>query len=216
MPLGLFRPIISGSGSREVSGIVMKTIVGLAFAISAGYGISSEPDGLYFAEGSLGAKSADAEQFRNAWYSKHLRAMAEPVLVPRSGQKNYRFLWLRTFHHPVAVRVTNSDGMSQLIAVELDGAGGYEPGKEARRISRELTGAEMSSLEQELDEQNFWRLPSQEEVFGLDGSRWIIEACAKECHVIDRWTPNEGPARVLGERFLALAGWDFRGGDGYY
>src|SRR5688572_20568151 len=45
----------------------------------------------------------------DTWYSKHLRAMGEPSLVSLSSRgprdiEAYRFLWLPTWGHPVAVR----------------------------------------------------------------------------------------------------------------
>lgn len=36
----------------------------------------------------------------------------------------YRFLWLRTFHHPIAVAAVALEGGAQLRFVELDGRGG--------------------------------------------------------------------------------------------
>jgi hypothetical protein len=75
------------------------------------------------------------------WYSKHLRAMNQPSMwCGNEPDTEYRFTWLRTFHHPVVVRVTNTGNVTRIEAVELNGAGGYSPGKELRRISRPLTG----------------------------------------------------------------------------
>lgn len=40
------------------------------------------------------------------WYSKHLRAMKEHLLFNKKQDKlTFRFLWLRTFHNPIAIRI---------------------------------------------------------------------------------------------------------------
>jgi hypothetical protein len=59
----------------------------------------------YFPPGALDPSKADSDNFINGWYSNHLRAMSEPILKPAQGTRTYRFTWLRTFHHPVAVRI---------------------------------------------------------------------------------------------------------------
>src|SRR5215471_9631010 len=84
----------------------------------------------YFPEGSLGDTHAEHE-FAAAWYSKHLAALSEPPLWKVSRQhpavEEYRFLWLRTFHHPLSVRLTvASDSAGTLTYKETSGKGGYE------------------------------------------------------------------------------------------
>src|ERR1700683_1038859 len=72
-------------------------------------------------------------QFVVEWYSKPLKALGEPSfweLSQRSNQQVYRFLWLRSFSHPVAVRLElRPDGSAILTIQTTDGAGGYAPGK---------------------------------------------------------------------------------------
>src|SRR5262245_46652627 len=62
----------------------------------------------YFAQTPLAGHPWHS-QFRSDWYSRHLRAMNEvalPFLV--NDDESYRFLWLRTFHHPVAIHLWRS------------------------------------------------------------------------------------------------------------
>ncbi|HZS04476.1 MAG TPA: hypothetical protein VFD58_06540 [Blastocatellia bacterium] len=84
----------------------------------------------FFPAGKLDSRP-QAEQFVVEWYSEHLKAMAEPSLLTLSGVQIecYRFLWLRSFHHPVAVRIWREGNDRFIVAKELDGAGGYEPGR---------------------------------------------------------------------------------------
>src|SRR4030081_3548113 len=64
------------------------------------------------------------------WYAKHLRAMREPSLWESSKDtslESYRFLWLRSFHHPVSARLeVAKDGTAQLFVKVLSGQGGYD------------------------------------------------------------------------------------------
>ncbi len=68
---------------------------------------------------------------KQRWYSKHLTAMKEaPIynLPPASDKFVFRLLWLRSFHHPVCVRVEkNGESPAALFGKELSGAGGYAP-----------------------------------------------------------------------------------------
>jgi hypothetical protein len=59
--------------------------------------------------------------------------------------------------------------------VELDGAGGYEPGKVARRIDRKLTDAEWTEVTSGLKGIGFWSLPTDIGEGGLDGAQWVLE-----------------------------------------
>jgi hypothetical protein len=61
----------------------------------------------YFPQGVL-EDNAQVDSFLSGWYSKHLKALEEPFLFlesERSSAESYRFVWLRTFHHPVILRV---------------------------------------------------------------------------------------------------------------
>jgi hypothetical protein len=65
--------------------------------------------------------------------------MSEPSLsCDRTGAETYRFLWLRTWGHPIAVRIAGLSTGGLISAVELDGAGGYGPGTILRTVNRPL------------------------------------------------------------------------------
>ena len=106
--------------------------------------------GLFFA----GTPLAD----RDGWYGRHLTAMGERALCPSASATSYRFLWLRTFHHPVAIRVDRTDTGSFLTAHELSGAGGYKPGSLIRTQARALSDSEWSTLERAIFAAEFWQL----------------------------------------------------------
>ena len=162
----------------------------------------------YFPAGSLDPTSSDLDNFVNDWYSAHLSAMSEPVLVPKPDRRTYRFTWLRSFHRPIAIRVDATSEGATLTAVELDGAGGYDPGKELRRIERKLDPGVLTELEALLEHHKFWSLPAREERLGLDGAEWIVEVATDRYHVVVRWSPEEGPVRAIGDYFISLTKWE--------
>src|SRR5215469_15820751 len=71
----------------------------------------------YFPAGAL-SRYAQVDTARARWYSGLLTALDEPSLLQTSKNpalQSYRFVWLRTFHHPVAVRLdVMGDGTGML------------------------------------------------------------------------------------------------------
>jgi hypothetical protein len=136
--------------------------------------------------------------------------MEEPSLSCGSlaGTQTYRFVWLRTFDNPIAVRIFDRGGHYHLEAVILDGAGGYRPGRVSRRVTKQLSQEEWQSVLARLEAVQFWKMPTREdEPFrGKDGAQWIVEALRKgHYHVVDRWSGAEDIESV-GKLFLDLAG----------
>lgn len=189
---------------------IAATIVGVCLAVGGAtlVGLAADPDARFPTQ-SLVSEDPDSDAFHNRWYSQHLIAMGEPALKPSANARTYRFLWLRTFHHPVAVRVVRDASGDRLIAVELDGAGGYKPGKVLRRREVTLPAAQADAFERAIEGEGFWSLAVPDKDVGLDGSEWIVEGATTQYRVLRQWTPNDGAIRAMGERFLALTGWTF-------
>jgi len=145
------------------------------------------------------------------WYVPHLRAMREPSLWELSKSapaQSYRFLWLRTFHHPVSARLDIAgDGTAELVVKVLSGAGGYGPG---HLIQNRKIRVEKESIEHFLEllsNADFWNAPTEQELDGVgcDGAQWIIEAAkGGQYHVVDRWSPEEGDPYRKAALFLAI------------
>jgi len=127
------------------------------------------------------------------WYSKHLKALREPVLSDTLPTKVFRFTWLRTFNNPIVIGIENYNDTVTLYWKVSDGAGGYEPGKIIDDKSKILTLKEWTGIVDKINAIDFWNLPSTEnEFFGTDGAQWILEG--KELgkyHVVDRWSGGE-------------------------
>jgi hypothetical protein len=156
----------------------------------------------YFPKDALSSYDRVAAS-RARWYSDQLRALDERSLLEAANNpsvQSYRFVWLRTFHHPVTVRLDiRVDGTGELTSKIASGAGGYKPGKLIENKSRILSKEQTNKFLDQVKDAGFWELPSYEENFGVDGSQWIIEGVKDgKYHVVDRWTPAKGPVRDLG------------------
>jgi len=111
-------------------------------------------------QGNLNQSINSLDSFRNEWYSKHLKAMDESSLNSMAEtDETYRFLWLRTFDHPIAIRIWRKDEERNIVFKELDGAGGYEPGKLIANQIRRLTTDEWDKFINLLQQTSYWQLP---------------------------------------------------------
>jgi hypothetical protein len=169
----------------------------------------------YFPIGTLGSDYPGQDTFISEWYTKHLRAMGEPSLSDANGAPEFacRFLWLRSFHHPMAVRIQKNGTSTILHAVEFNGAGGYSPGKVAKEVNRELSQPELDAVMARLNKIGFWQMETKDGSRGLDGAEWILEGSqGGKYHVVSRWSPEHGEFRDLCLYLVQLAGFDISAG----
>jgi hypothetical protein len=121
----------------------------------------------------------------------------------------YRFLWGRSFHDPVSVRIEGSKGGAKVIAVELIEAHSAEPGTIRRRRERALSSGAWSQVQEAIRAANFWETPTQDDYRELDGATWILEGYRGGVyHVVKRWGPS-GPFRTACEAVLRASGFSF-------
>lgn len=147
-------------------------------------------------------------------YGTFLKALHEPSLWELSRQKPeaevYRFLWLRTFHHPIAVRlVVRKSGSGWINSHMTTGKGGYQPGRITQFSVSWLTKNRTQSFLAALDSADFWNLPTHPDdknVVKLDGAHWILEGVKNgKYRLIDRWSPESpDPVRAIGLLALKL------------
>ena len=157
------------------------------------------------------------EDSRVDWYTKHLIALEEPSLFEASQGKKlhcYRFLWLRTFDPPIALRlVLDPEGTGLLFIKIANGAGGYEPGKLTTNESVPVTKQNVDNFLGKLSKIKYWNLPTHEIeakdgslTIGLDGAQWILEAVrGGQYHIVDRWSPDKGSYRETALFLVGLA-----------
>jgi hypothetical protein len=195
---------LSGMAQDEVpiAEVALSCYPGRSIPIPAGGNLS------YFPARVL-SKNEWGDQSRANWYSRHLIAMKEAPLYSSDtgGLESYRFLWLRSFHQPVAVHLWKCGAEHCLTVKEMSGAGGYEPGTIILNRSRKLTATEWSVFQRRLELSCYWQLPSEEESSGFDGAQWILEGVKEDrYHVVDRWTPQHGSYFELCMYVLNLSG----------
>jgi hypothetical protein len=213
---GRAHPLGAGTGGRlRISSRCLPTLlvaagvacpgrdrVGSAPLVNATFAVNSDTSAFaYFPAASL-------DSFRVTWFGGVLRAMHEPSLVgatiPR-GATLLRFLWLRSFHPPVTVRILSGSGRCTSTTAVLAGprpeppstATGVQPfslpgpGSIQRRDSNEVSQGECAALTAQLAAAGFWTAPTEDGSAGLDGAEWIFEGVNPAgYHVVTRWSPD--------------------------
>ncbi len=146
-----------------------------------------------------------------SWFSQMLFALKEPNLKNYNGNKEiYRFTWLRTFHHPISVRIEKQGEIVKVFTKVCNGAGGYEPGKLIQNTTHSIKKDDYKKLLDKLSSFDFWNTQNEKsDVIGTDGSEWIIEAVKdNKYHVVSRWTPTKRGKttfRDIGEYLISIS-----------
>jgi len=139
-------------------------------------------------------RNSSANHFVNNWYSSHLIAMYEkPLSAHEDEDESYRFLWLRTFHHPISIHVSRTGDHYFMAVKQLSGQGGYEPGPLDVNWGRAISEDDWDLFLMHLEHSNFWLMPTPGDVASTDGARWIMEGYREgRYHVVDRQSPAPG------------------------
>lgn len=182
-------------------------------ATTRNYEIASPPQ--YWPPGTFALRHAPertaadieaSDRFTRNWYGSELCAMGEaPLAPPDRGATRIRFLWLRSFHPAIAVRLEHSGSGTELVAIKLAGGPDYAPGAVAKRVTRPLSPIEWRGVEALVQRSGFWHMPTETSPRGVDGSQWIVEISEpSRYHIVDRW--SGGGVKTLGLHLLHLAG----------
>ena len=136
------------------------------------------------------------------WYSGTLAAMREPPFssLTSSDFEAYRFLWLRSFHPPVSIRIWRHNNEYCMTVKQLDSVDRYIDGRPVPaenlvvNSTRPLSREEWTTFKQLLDGTRFWELPTFDVVpLANDGAFWMLEGVANgRHHFIDRQSPEHG------------------------
>lgn len=139
--------------------------------------------------------------------------MGEPSFLElaRRPGRCYRFLWLRTWHSPMSVRVCQVGERGVVDLRVLDGLA--RPGQPHRlRASRRVVidAAAWELVEARVRAAGFWEAPGPSAIGAPDpeeGSRWVFEGVADgQGKAVDLYTPEEAAWVDLGLYMMALAG----------
>ena len=119
----------------------------------------------------------------------------------------YRFFWMRSFHLPASFDLEiNIDGSAQLTVEGLMEIGSLYKEKFAKRKSFKISKNAVNKFLDYLEKADFWNIPQNEPARGLDGANWIIEGAKKgKYHIVDRWSPEDGPFREASLYLIKLS-----------
>jgi hypothetical protein len=161
----------------------------------------------FFPKGIFGERS-HSDEFIRKWYSEQLSALEEVSLYPAaSGIEVYRFTWLRTFHNPMAFKVTVLEsGAGALTVKRANGAGGFKPGVVDLRKEISLSNLQVAGLKKGLVNMSYWEKPVRLETMGTDGAEWIIEASVNGTYkIVDRWSKSDSAVQAWGMELINLS-----------
>ena len=160
------------------------------------------------------------------WYSRHFAAAGERALSSYQTEMQpvrlLRFTWLRTFDHPVIVRLAEYSGERWVVhATRLSGAGGYDEGDIDARVSRDLSTSEVEALRGLLAESALFEMSLDDCIYQIDengeevivvmadGARWLVEGLDEQGYrYVNRQSPETGAVYDFGVFALGLTGWD--------
>jgi hypothetical protein len=141
----------------------------LVLRTSAGSGQNFFPPGVFHPD------NLKVDSFVAKWYGEQLTALEEPSLFEArqdSTVQSYRFLWLRTFNHPIAIRVViQPDGTGTLITKMANGAGGYKPGNVILNSTESLPREKGEGVLDKIRRVEYWTLSGHDaNTNGRDGA----------------------------------------------
>lgn len=164
----------------------------------------------YFPAGVFSDREQENRDLASS-FSLLLAAFDEPPLFHKKPNKKiecYRFIWTRSFHNPVVLRVDvkGEDDATLTMKVGELARWSHKMNKLTRNEKKRLEKNAVESLKAAVRRTNFFELPSYEKVEGLDGSFWTIEALVNgRYHLVSRWSPQNGPVREIGMTLIEFA-----------
>jgi hypothetical protein len=113
---------------------------------------------------------------------------------------------LPTWGNSIVVRAQRHGDLYSLSARRLDGQAGYDPGKLVEAKDIELSADDSKGFAVLIQNLDFFRLPTDDDVKGFDGDEWIIEGVSQgKYHIAQRWCAKDcNPEKRKLTAFLAF------------
>ncbi len=195
---------------------VLAFIIGItAAALWFGKPHKQFADDNYFPVGVFSPHEGELNWTRK-FYSSSLAAMQEPPLFPLKDKnvEAYRFLWLRSFHPPVSLRLWQTGNQSYMSTKQLSDVGVPIDGEAiftktlAVNETRSITQEEWAHFQELLKKAGFWSMPTADEnPIGLDGAGWLLEGVKQDqYHVVHRHSPEQRAYREVCIYLLRVSG----------
>lgn len=118
---------------------------------------------------------AESSKRNIEWYERQLIGLKETSLSNFSDKEIYRFTYLPSFDHPVAIRLEHDGKSYRLFCKVGKGAGGYEPKGIKKEKQKKISEKEWQTFIQLLTYADYQNLPNEKYVLMTDGEQWIIE-----------------------------------------
>ncbi len=149
--------------------------------------------------------------FKRGWYEAQLAALNEHSIysVGCEFSECFRFIWLRSFHDPISIRIEVSfNDEANLHFKQANLARSFDLSELELSQTKRLTSEDIAKI-QALVINVIAASQSQEENFGFDGSQWVFEHRLNDVYTsFDRWTPTQGPLFELGLELLSMSNFD--------
>ena len=149
------------------------------------------------------------DSFTNRWFSHQLFALNEPILSNYPKEREvYRFTWLRTFNHPIAVRLEKCNSEIFINAKMCDRNGGFTPGNLVLNRTRNITEDQWKNFQAKFSKLNFWKSsPDINDDWATDGAEWILESRKGNIyHFLKRFSPDNNDFAKCCLYLISLAG----------
>ena len=168
--------------------------------------IQSQDTDIYFPEGVFSSDPGTSER-KAEIYSRRLKLMSEtPIFAANNPPTEvYRFLWGRSFHSPIMIRVQKSGNNYSLVlkkAKKQDSDIIIEKEEE-----RTITSKEWNTFINHLNKLSFWNYSSFNDKVCLDGATWMLEGSRnKKYHMVHRHCPKSQKLRNACLYLVKLSG----------
>ena len=145
--------------------------------------------------------------------------MHEPILKNTTIDGSiYRFTWLRTFHHPIVIRIINVQDNITLISKTMSGQSGFDLGRLNSDATISIATVQWDTFQKLLHAANFEHIPSLQnpDEMGKDGAEWVMEQFSKGHYgFVERWSPGSVSFREACLYLLRLSGLQVKEKDMY-